>query len=240
MTRIPVCKACLSKPEPLNAEYFCICCRTPFLNQFPLDEQGRCALCKLGLSGFDAAYSFGSYDAELRELIHLFKYGRVQTLAKPLGRLLALALPRGEKFDAIVPMPLHWWKRWQRGFNQSELLSKEISRRTNIPVRKSVRRVKHTNAQAGLTSAKRRANVSGAFRPMTRHSLKGMRVLLVDDVMTTGATASACARALKRAGARYVALLTVARVDRRNAVTQSFPDSNLSGSSEHAQSGSIA
>ena len=136
MSRIPVCKTCLSKPEPLHAEYFCVCCRTPFVNAFPLDEQGRCALCRLGLSGFDAAYSYGTYEAELRELIHLFKYGRVRTLARPLGKLLAMALPREERFDAIVPVPLHWWKRWKRGFNQSELLCREISRRTNIPLKK--------------------------------------------------------------------------------------------------------
>ena len=251
MSRIPVCKTCLSKPEPLQAEYFCVCCRTPFLNAFPLDEQGRCALCRLGVSGFDAAYSFGAYEGELRELIHLFKYGRVQTLAQPLGRLLGLALPREEMFDAIVPVPLHWWKRWQRGFNQSELLANQIARRTNVPVRKCVRRVKYTNAQAGLTNAKRRENVSQAFRPKGEHALDGLRVLLVDDVMTTGATAASCARALKRAGARYVALLTVARVDRRLTMAHREPagresgspgffDSNLTRSPEDAKSGSIA
>lgn len=241
VTRVPVCKTCLSKPEPLQAEYFCVRCRTPFLNAFPLDEQGCCALCRLGASGFDAAYSFGAYEGELRELIHLFKYGRVQTLARPLGKLLALGLPREEKFDAIVPVPLHWWKRWQRGFNQSELLAREIARRTHLPVRKSVRRVKYTNAQAGLTNAKRRANVSQAFRSKGGRVLEGQRVLLVDDVMTTGATAAACARALKRAGASYVALLTVARVDRRvAAASHEFLDSNLTRSPEDAQSRSIA
>jgi len=245
ISRIPVCKACLSKPEPLNAEYFCSCCRTPFLNAFPLDEQGRCALCRLGLNGFDAAYSYGDYQAELRQLIHLFKYGRVRTLAGPLGKLLALALPRGERFDAIVPLPLHWWKRWQRGFNQSELLCREIARRTNIPVKKCIRRVKSTGAQAGLTNAQRRANVSGAFRAKGVRALAGMRVLLIDDVMTTGATAASCARALKDAGARHVTLLTVARVDRRtlaavHQVSEEQFEVILSGSSEDAKSGSIA
>ena len=241
VNRIPVCKTCLSKPEPLHAEYFCVRCRTPFLNAFPLDEDGVCALCRRGASGFDAAYSFGAYEGELRELIHLFKYGRVPTLARPLGKLLALGLPREEHFDAIVPVPLHWWKRWQRGFNQSELLAKEIARRTNLPVKNCVRRVKYTNAQAGLTNARRRANVSQAFRAKGKRILEGQRVLLVDDVMTTGATAASCARALKRAGATYVALLTVARVDRRvAAASHEFLDSNLSRSSEYAESRSIA
>ena len=205
----------MRKPTGLTAEYFCRDCRTPFQNSFPLDDEGRCALCRLGVNGFDAAYSFGWFEAELRELIHVFKYGRVEALAGPLGRFLALALPRTEQFDVVVPMPLHWMRRWTRGFNQSELLAREIARRAGVPVRNLARRVKATTAQAGLTNAKRRANVSGAFQVPRAERVRGLRILLVDDVMTTGATASACARELKKAGAARVALLTVARVDRR-------------------------
>jgi ComF family protein len=236
VSRIPVCRTCLLKPEPLAAEYSCVQCRAPFRSSFPLDEQGLCGLCRRGASGFDAAYSFGFYEGELRELIHLFKYGRVQTLAKPLGRLLAAALPRDQEFDVIVPMPLHWRKRWQRGFNQSALLASEIARRTHIPVKKALRRIRFTTAQAGLTNAKRRRNVSGAFRARRKPALDGKRVLLVDDVMTTGATAASCARALKMAGAKRVTLLTLARVDRRMGFDQPIRDSNFSGSSEDAQS----
>ena len=178
-----------------------------------LDEQGLCGLCRRGVRGFDAAYSFGFYEDELRELIHLFKYGRVQPLAKPLGRLLALALPRDQEFDVIVPMPLHWRKRWQRGFNQSALLASEIGRRANVPVKSALRRIRPTATQAGLTNAKRRLNVSGAFRAWKRPALTGKRVLLVDDVMTTGATAASCARALKIAGAWQVTCLVSAGVN---------------------------
>lgn len=230
VSRIPVCRACLGKAEPLAAEYFCKQCRAPFRNAFPLDQEGRCALCRRGARGFDAAYSFGFYEGPLRELIHLFKYGRVETLAKPLGRYLALALDRDEQFDAIVPMPLHWRKRWQRGFNQADLLARELGRRTHTPVKHVLRRVRFTPAQAGLTSAQRRRNVSGAFQPKRGRTLEGENVLLVDDVMTTGATAAACARALKMAGARKVVLLTLARTDRRMGF-----DSIYSGSSEHAK-----
>jgi len=239
MSRIPVCRACLAKPEPLAADYFCIQCRAPFRNQFPLDEAGRCALCRLGVRGFDAAYSFGFYEDELRQLIHLFKYARVQTLSAPLGRLLAMAFPRDSSFDAIVPMPLHWRKRWQRGFNQSALLAREISRRTHIPVENALRRARHTAAQAGLTNAKRRKNVSGAFRVRKGARLGSRRILLIDDVMTTGATAAACARALKMAGASQVTLLTLARADRRIGFDALNLGSNSSWSSEHAQSRSI-
>lgn len=233
---MPVCQTCLSKPEPLAAEYFCVQCRAPFRSAYPLDEQGLCGLCRRGASGFDAAYSFGFYEGELRELIHLFKYGRVQTLAEPLGRLLAQALPRDQIFDVIVPMPLHWRKRWQRGFNQSELLASELGRRTHVPVKNALRRVRFTSSQAGLTNSKRRLNVSGAFRARKRLVLHGKQILLIDDVMTTGATAASCARALKLAGVRQVTLLTLARVDRRLGFDATIRDSNFSGSSEDAQS----
>jgi ComF family protein len=202
-------------PEPLQAEYFCTMCRTPFQNAFPLDAQGRCALCRNDLRAFDAAYCFGSYDGVLRQLIHLYKYGRIKTLAAPLGNLLAAALPLDETFDAVVPVPLHWRRQWRRGFNQSELLAHTVARRRCVPVRNALRRVRATSVQAGLSNSGRRGNVAGAFRVRARTVLTGSRLLLVDDVMTTGSTATACARALKRAGAQRVALLTVARVDRR-------------------------
>jgi ComF family protein len=223
VSRIPVCSRCLRQPELFRAEFFCIFCRTPFLNRAPLDEAGRCALCRLGLNGFDQVYSFGAYEGVLRKLIHLFKFEGVRTLQRPLGALLAQALPRESGFDAIVPMPLHWLRRWHRGFNQSELLAREIARKWNVPVCALVRRKKATAPQAGLTSAERRKNVEGAFEVGKGEvgkpaRLKGMRLLLIDDVLTTGATASACARALKRAGAAQVTFLALARRDRRAAV----------------------
>lgn len=217
ISRVPVCPACLNQPEPLAADYFCISCRTPFVNPAPLGIDGRCALCRRGLRGFDAAYSFGAYEGVLRELIHLFKYARMRPLAGPLGEILARAIPRDQTFDAVVPVPLHWRRRWQRGFNQSALLAAAIGRRYGIPVRTALRRVRATPTQAGLTNARRRSNVAGAFRAR-KAQVAGRRILLVDDVMTTGATAGACAVALKSAGARYVALLALARVDRRSWV----------------------
>jgi ComF family protein len=205
----------------LHADYFCVDCKTPFLNQFPLDEQGRCSLCRLGLTGFDTVYTFGSYEDTLRELIHLFKYGRMRPLARALGELTARAIPREHRFDLIVPMPLHWRKRWSRGYNQSELLAKEVARRWGVPVKNIVRRVKATAPQAGLSNSKRRLNVRAAFRMRKGTNIKGLRVLLIDDVVTTGSTASACASVLKRAGASHVAVAAVARTDRRIALERS-------------------
>lgn len=139
-SRVPVCSKCLADPQPFVAEFFCTSCKTPFVNRAPLDEAGQCALCRLGVKGFDAVYTYGSYEGTLRKLVHLFKYGKMEPLAAKFGPMLASALPREKAFDVVVPMPLHWWKRWQRGFNQAELLAKEIARRWNAPVRNVARR----------------------------------------------------------------------------------------------------
>jgi ComF family protein len=210
---VPVCAACLKDPAPLAAEFFCLNCRTPFLNSFPLDSAGRCMLCRTGQRGFDDAFCYGAYEGTLRRLIHLFKYNGMRRLAQPLGALLADALPRDRQFDLVTAVPLHWRRRWQRGFNQAALLAKQIARARHIPARNVLRRGSATRAQAGLSNSQRRENVSGAFR--ARRRLNGLRILVVDDVMTTGATASACARALKKAGAKSVSVLALARVDRR-------------------------
>jgi len=172
-------------------------------------------LCRAGARGFDAAYCFGFYEGPLRELIHLLKYGGMKPLAGPLAGYLSRALPLDDRFDAVTPMPLHWRRRFQRGFNQAAILAKDVARRRSIPLLHAVRRVRATRTQTGLTNAKRRENVSGAFRAGRGRPLAGLRILLVDDVMTTGATGSACAFALKRAGAKSVTLVTLARVDRR-------------------------
>jgi ComF family protein len=231
VSRVPVCSTCLRQPESFHAEFFCVSCRTPFLNRAPLDESGRCTLCRLELNGFDQVYCFGAYEGVLRKLVHLLKFEGVTTLRRPLGAFLARALPREASFDAIVPMPLHWRKRWQRRFNQADLLAREISRRWNVPIRRWVRRKKATAPQAGLTSAQRRKNVQGAFEAKDRASLKGKRILLIDDVLTTGATAGACARSLKRAGAAHVTLLTLARRDRRAAFEGSLDTAGVAAGS---------
>lgn len=226
VARYPICRRCIDELQPLSAEFFCASCRTPFQNSYPLDAAGRCALCRAGLRGFDAAYSFGAYTGVLRQLIHLFKYGKIKPLAKPLGALLARALPRDEAFDLAVPVPLHWRRHWHRGFNQAELLARELSRRTGIPVVRDLRRVRATSAQAGLGNGARRQNVARAFRS---RSVQDKRILLIDDVMTTGATATSCALALKQAGARRVSFLTVARVDRRIAGWRLTADYSMTG-----------
>ena len=214
-TRVPVCHACLNAPAPLEAEYFCASCNAPFQNRYPLDADGVCALCRSGLQGFDSACSFGFYEGPLRSLIHLLKYAGMRPLAANLSPFLDRALPIDARHDFIVPVPLHWRRQWRRGFNQAELLARAVANRRRIPVLNALRRTKFTVNQAGLTGSGRRRNMTGAFQIREAETVRGKRILLIDDVFTTGATASACAGALKRAGAVSVTLLTLARADRR-------------------------
>ncbi len=166
---------------------------------------------------FDAAYSFGSFEGSLQQLVHLFKYGKVETLAGPLSRLLLRSLPRDGNYDLIMAMPMHWRKQWERGFNQSELLARPIAKRFGLKPASNLRRSRYTKAQAGLSDRERQKNLEGSFAVRRPAQVMGKRILLVDDVFTTGATLRAAAQALKQAGALHVSVLTLARVDRRTA-----------------------
>jgi ComF family protein len=231
---VPVCASCLNAPEPMVAEFACRECQTPFLNEYPLLPDGVCAACRLGMVEYRYLYCFGSYDGALARLIHLFKYQGMKPLAEPLGRLLVRALPRHQEFDLIVPVPLHWWKQWRRGFNQSAELARVLSRHSGIPWRNALRRRRATEVQAGLTRSERRRNVAGAFAV---DSVTGKKILLVDDVITTGSTVAAISRVLRRAGAAQVSVIALARVDRRLPVQAANASSVLK--SQSAKSGAI-
>ena len=215
LSRLPVCPSCLELPAPLVADFFCQACRTPFVDAYPLDEHDLCTVCRESLVNFDTVYSFGSYEGALRKLIHLFKYGKVETLAGPLSRLLLRSLPLDQRFDMVIAMPMHWRKRWERGFNQAELLARPVAKRYGLRLSMNLKRKRHTKAQAGLTEAQRIANAKNSFHVRQPEEIVRKRVLLIDDVFTTGATLRAAAAALKQAGAAHVSALTLARVDRR-------------------------
>jgi ComF family protein len=186
------------------------------VDSYPLDEHGLCTVCRESLANFDAAYSFGSYEGPLRKLIHLFKYAKVESLALPLSRLLLRAIPTDERFDLVIAMPMHWRKRWERGFNQAELLAKPVAKRCRLKLSNKLRRKRYTKAQAGLTEAQRRNNLKDSFCVRSAHQIAGKRILLIDDVFTTGATLRSAAEVLKAAGATHVTALTLARVDQRS------------------------
>lgn len=165
---------------------------------------------------FERARAVARYDETARALVHRLKYGDRLELAEALGAMMARAgADLAREADVIVPVPLHRWRLWRRRFNQAMALARVVSRVSGAPCDPFLlARVKRTRAQVGLTRAQRGENLQGAFRvpAAVKPRLEGKRMLLIDDVLTTGATANAAARALLRGGARSVDVLAFARV----------------------------
>jgi ComF family protein len=185
------------------------------------DGEIRCGLCRRVQPVFARASAYGNYASGLRELIHLLKYGGVRPAANVLGRMLAEAIAALDpdlpaESIAVIPVPLHRSKRRLRGFNQAELIA-----RAAIKINPSrdrfhlwvgvLERTRDTASQVSLTNHQRRENLRGAFAVTHPEAIKGREALVVDDVYTTGATVSECARVLRRAGATKVWVATVAR-----------------------------
>lgn len=223
ISRLPVCDECLSAMHPISGGLCSICGeRLAGLYAIPENEGGiRCGLCQRAEPPYLKAAAYGSYQGGLRELIDLLKYEQVRPAANVLGRMLAEAIAdlaplfRDEK-AIIVPVPLHAGKLRQRGFNQSELIARAALKimSSEMPLQLSsgvLERCRETQSQIGLSRHQRRENMRGAFAVSGHHQITERTVLLVDDVLTTGTTASECARVLRRAGASKVLVATVAR-----------------------------
>ena len=175
-----------------------------------------CSTCRTHAPGFDYARSAARYEDVMREALHAFKFGGRRGLAAPLGALLVEAmesrLPAGVP-AVLVPVPLHPRRERERGFNQASLLARRVGVAWGVPVRADVLiRAVATSSQTELDAPARRANVRGAFRLRRPELIAGRHVLLVDDILTTGATLSECAHCLREGGAANVGALTVARV----------------------------
>jgi ComF family protein len=164
---------------------------------------------------YDRARAALAFHGVVRDLVHAFKYADRHEAVPLFARWMSEA---GRELvaeaDMIAPVPLHSWRLLRRRFNQSAVLAGRLAQAHRTPVFHGLRRVRNTKQQVGLEFGKRRANVAGAFavKPRTAKAVGGRRVLLVDDVITTGATVEACALALKEAGARAVDVLAIARV----------------------------
>jgi ComF family protein len=179
------------------------------------DLHRGCAACRGRSLGFDAAIALGPYEGSLREVCLRLKHERNAWLAPGLGELWVEARrPAVASLPAdawIVPVPLHWWRHWRRGYNQAEALARALARRLDRPVHRPLRRVKATEKLAELSPTERARALRGAFRARKDPGLDGRTILLVDDVLTTGATCGAAARALKQAGADRVVVAVIAR-----------------------------
>ncbi len=176
-----------------------------------------CTECRLGIDpaeelpfppNVDDVRSVGHHEDPLRRAVLRLKFERKVALVRPLAGLLARELPDEWRADALVPVPLHWARRLERGFNQSELLAVELGRVTGVPVLSALRRTRATGHQVGRRAAERLEGVRGAFRA-DPEAVSGRRLVLIDDVWTTGATLGECASVLEYAGAAAVFALTV-------------------------------
>jgi ComF family protein len=222
ISRLPVCLACLESMTPITGGLCAVCGERVLsvrINGVLDGDQVRCGLCQRVERPFERAVAYGSYDGALRELIHLLKYGAVRPAANVLGRMLAEAIARLESNFAdaeiaLIPVPLFRRKlRWQE-FNHAELIARAVVkvRGQRLSLKPELlERKRETVSQTGLTRHQRRENVRGAFALTNAAAVKGREVLVVDDVFTTGATVSECARVLRRAGAKRVWVATVAR-----------------------------
>lgn len=210
-----LCTDCLNKIETIRPPVCQTCglpAEEPQTFGSPASVCERCQTIPLLLDGL-RAYAF--YDGPLRQAIHQFKYQDLRSLAGPLGKVMsqgwASLTPNDLSIDAIVPVPLHPTRQRQRGYNQAALLAIEVGAHLQLPVIQDVLvRTRATAPQVDLRAQERRANVQDAFR-CTGNSLSGKRVMLLDDVCTTGSTLESACATLREAGTRSVWAYTLAR-----------------------------
>jgi ComF family protein len=207
-----LCAACLEDCSLISSP-LCTVCGIPF--QTEVGEDHTCGGCISQLPRFTAARSATLFDGPVRELIHRFKYnGRVQH-CRPLALLTARQIGpfvQSASPDLIIPVPLHVKRLRQRGFNQAVLLGRVLAHEWRLPFSLgNLRRIRWTEPQINLSAAERVANVRGAFSVRDPALLRDKRIILVDDVYTTGSTVAECARVLFKADAAAVCVVTIAR-----------------------------
>jgi ComF family protein len=207
------CAACWQNIHPLR-QPACARCDQPFISPAATTytPNHQCQHCQKRPPAFQRAWTLFPYLSPLREAICSFKYRGKHTLARPLARLMISALPSGIEIDMIVPIPLHPTRLRAREFNQSLLLADQLGRHLARPVSAThLVRITATNPQTTLTRQARLRNLREAFAVRRAQDLTEKRILLVDDVFTTGTTLNECAKALRKAGSGPVFALTLAR-----------------------------
>jgi ComF family protein len=235
LSSIPICAACWSEVSPPH-EPVCVRCGDALDRPLSSQPVDLCRACRLAPPPFVKAVSVSSYQGRLRDLIHALKYEGLRPAARRLGEMLAGVLmqsaPELPGAMLVVPVPLHRSKNARRGFNQARLLAAETIRslrKRGCPSRfalapATLMRLRATESQAGLTPRQRRLNVRGAFGVSDPRMVAGKHVLLIDDILTTGATARAASRALLQAGAASVWVATLARARRFDRAARSFSE----------------
>jgi competence protein ComFC len=218
-----VCSANVERSEYLCGECqrgaprivapFCTKCSEPFPGA--ITQAFSCANCEHRVLHFDCAVAMYRSRGLVRKLVHQFKYAKQRHLRFPVAGWLRETLHdprlRGRHFDVIVPVPLHPARERERGFNQAALLAELLASSTELPAHDVLERTRYTTTQTAYDRAERMENLHGAFRLRKNQDVRDLRVLLIDDVLTTGSTLSECARVLKAAGAISVHAATAAR-----------------------------
>ena len=207
----PVCNDCLDL-IPVVSSPRCPVCGRPTRRVRSVHRIPRCRYCRHSTS-LDRGRAWTLFVPPLDRIVHHFKYRRGLRLGRLLGLGMALVMrydPILASSDLIVPVPLYWLKKMRRGYNQAQVLAQVVSRETGIPVCDGLRRIRFTRTQTRLPDRQRIDNVSAAFRLRRGADIAGKKILLVDDVMTTGATIRECARVLKDKGADRVCSLVAA------------------------------
>ena len=207
-----LCPECEEKAPRIKPP-FCEKCSEQFTGA--IGASFTCANCAHRCLYFDAAVSSYRSRGIVRTLVHQFKYGRQFHLRHPLADWLGETIHdprlRGRRFDILVPVPLHPARERERGFNQAQLLADLLSTRISVPVQPALERIRYTTTQTAFDRAERMENLRDAFRLRKKANVQDLRVLLIDDILTTGSTLSECARILKKAGAMSVYAATAAR-----------------------------
>lgn len=209
-----ICQTCRER-LPLVLPPLCPVCGIPFIGA---GSDHQCGACLARPPYFDAAMARFLYEGAIRDMIHSFKYNQQTHLRYPLALLTLEGMDRilaGHDPHLIVPVPLHRSRLRQRGFNQAVLLGRVLSRHLSLPMLPdTLARTRPTEPQIKLSATERRLNVKGAFAVNRPDMVVGKRILLLDDVMTTGSTMDECAKELKNAGAEAVIAATIARTAR--------------------------
>ena len=207
-----LCPACQEKASRIKPP-FCATCSEPF--QGAITEAFSCANCAHRLLHFASAVAAYRSRGVVRKILLDFKYGQQIHLRHPVAEWLIETLDdprlRGRRFDVVIPVPLHPTRKRERGFNQAELLAQILSVKAGLVIQEMLERIRYTTTQTAFDRAERMENLQGAFRLRKKAHVRGLRVLLIDDVLTTGSTLSECARVLKAAGAISVHAATAAR-----------------------------
>jgi ComF family protein len=229
---LPSCCQGCGTPLPPDRNPLCPCCEAGLFRD-PFEAcprcaatvgphsvyDGRCVTCRNESFAFEQAVRLGPYEGIRADLVLRLKHHLAEGLGEWIGQCWAGQAReqfRALEVDAIVPVPLHWWRRWKRGYNQSQALAFGLGQGLGVPcLPAALRRVRYTAYQTHQEPTQRKVNVRDAFAPRDRARLRGKHILLVDDVLTTGATAHEASRALKAGGAARVSVAALTRARTR-------------------------